>query len=244
MTLTEAFYVPRLHNSLISVPNLIEKGFTVTVIKEKCLMESKQGPLIEFKKWSSFCISVGDRTNLWHQRFGHLRTKAIVAMSKKEVVLEIPKVEENESKVLLALAVSWQILTASLFDHCYKSCQRIHMESKDPMEVAGIEKFDFFLIVVNDYSDCTYALSSVNRSKCDNSDDLQDYLGDQSAVLDEIPDNTPELNGTGEETMDCHEHDHVYAEVCRSTSRLVGRSHMCCMLNQEWVYKFQENYSF
>jgi hypothetical protein len=35
--------------------------------------------------------SVADATNVLYQRFCHLGTKATVAMSKKEVVLEIPR---------------------------------------------------------------------------------------------------------------------------------------------------------
>jgi hypothetical protein len=104
-------YVPGLHNNLISVPKLIEKGFSLTMVKKKCLIESKQRLVMELKKSGSFYVteclvvvkdsttpetvnkdkrklsftSVADTTNLWHQRFGHLDTKAIVAMSKKEV---------------------------------------------------------------------------------------------------------------------------------------------------------------
>ena len=42
------------------------------------------------EKKVTFAVAT-DATNVWHQRFGHLGTKAIVAMSNKEIVLGIPK---------------------------------------------------------------------------------------------------------------------------------------------------------
>jgi hypothetical protein len=50
--------------------------------------------------------SVADATKVWHRRIGYLSTKAIVAMSKKEVVLGIPKLE----------GVKFTSLIAKLFD--------------------------------------------------------------------------------------------------------------------------------
>jgi hypothetical protein len=44
-----------------------------------------------------------DATNVWHQRLGHLGTKATVVMSNKEIVLGIPKLEQDKIEVLFAL---------------------------------------------------------------------------------------------------------------------------------------------
>jgi len=46
-----------------------------------------------------------DATNVCHRRFGHLGTKAVLAMSKKELVWKFQSLKRINTKVVLALAV-------------------------------------------------------------------------------------------------------------------------------------------
>jgi len=109
MNLTRVLYVHGLHRNLISTPKLIEKGLTLKMLKHQCIIESKRGPVMAIPKSGSFyvaeCLTVvrdtcapervtlidqkvtiAVATNVGHQRLGHLSTKAIVAVSKKEIV--------------------------------------------------------------------------------------------------------------------------------------------------------------
>ena len=100
---TRVLYVHGVHKNLISVPTLIDKRLSLTMLKNKCLLESKRGLVVEVKKSSSFydteCLaivtdssdpdilkkderkvsfaSVADTTNMWQNRFSLLGTKAI-----------------------------------------------------------------------------------------------------------------------------------------------------------------------
>jgi hypothetical protein len=56
--------------------------------------------IIMIDKKVTFAVATG-ATNTCNQRFGRLGTKAIVAMAKKEIVLGIPKLEEDEYKSFL-----------------------------------------------------------------------------------------------------------------------------------------------
>jgi len=51
---SELLYVPGLKKNLISVPQLVEKRLNLTMLKHECLIESKQGPVIEVKKRGSY----------------------------------------------------------------------------------------------------------------------------------------------------------------------------------------------
>ena len=57
VTFTVVLYVPGLHKNLISDPKLIEKGSSLTMFKNKFLVESKRGLVMEIKKSGSFYIT-------------------------------------------------------------------------------------------------------------------------------------------------------------------------------------------
>jgi hypothetical protein len=183
VSLTGKVYVPGLHKNLMSAPKLIEKGLSLKMLKHKCIVESKRGPVIAIPKSGSLyiteCLMVvtdrlasetvtmidkkftfavaSDATNSWHQRFGYLGTKAIVAMSKKEIVLGISKLEEHKYE-------------SSLWPGC-------------------------------------------TLGKIDNAKEFKEYLSDQSTVLIEIRDYTPQLSVSAERNhTECHEHDEVYVQ--------------------------------
>jgi hypothetical protein len=105
-----------------------------------------------------------DTTNLRHQTFGHLGTKAIVVMSKKEVVLGIPTLEENKCESsLCSCCVSGEFDSKSFRSsgvHWSKRCERIHMDIKGPVKVVGIGKFQEL-----SHSGFTKAFLLVNRSE-------------------------------------------------------------------------------
>jgi len=99
------------------------------------------------------------------------------------------------------------------------------MDIQGPMEVTGIGKYKYFLILVDYYSGFTKASPLINKSEalkfyksfcehacnflnkritylsCDNakeftSTEFREYVSDQGTVLDVIPDYTPQLNET------------------------------------------------
>jgi hypothetical protein len=163
-----------------------------------------------------------DTTNVWHRTFGHLGTKAIVATSKKEIVLGIPNLEEDKYESSLfsgsALGNFDRKPFRSSGRHSSEPCARIYKDIKRPMEVTAIGMYKYFRILGYDYCGFTKAFSLINKSealkfyksfcehawnllnkrvtylRCYNSKKFEKYLSDQGTVLDEIPDYTPQLN--------------------------------------------------
>ena len=74
----------------------------------ECLMVLTDPPAPEavttIDKKVSFAVA-SYATNVWHQRLGHLGTKSIVAMSKKESLLEFETLKRINSQVLIGLVV-------------------------------------------------------------------------------------------------------------------------------------------
>jgi hypothetical protein len=93
------------------------ESFSLKMLKHKCIIDAKQGPVKMIPKSGSFYVTeclidvtdsparetvtmidkkvtfavATDPTKVWHQKCGHLGTQAIVATSKKEIFLGIPK---------------------------------------------------------------------------------------------------------------------------------------------------------
>jgi hypothetical protein len=87
----------------------------------------------------------------------YLGIKAIVAFSKKEVVLGAPKLEEDtcESSLCSGFVLGKFDLKSSRSSgrHCSKPCERIHMDITSPKEVGTIGIFRYFLMLADNYSD-------------------------------------------------------------------------------------------
>jgi len=109
-------------------------------------------------------------------------------------------------------------------------CEKVHMDIKGPMDMMSIGKHLYFLILVDDYSGLTVAYPMQKKSdalkfyrgfaeqawnqtgkrirylRCDNAKEFlssafNEYLSTQGTVLQDIPDYTPELNGTAERNI-------------------------------------------
>ena len=97
-----------------------------------------------------------DAATVWQQRFGHLGTKAIFAMSKKAIVSEIAKLEDDRYKSSLLSGCPLGQFDPKPFRssgrHCCQPCQRIHIDIEVSMEVIAIGKYKYFLLLIQDYS--------------------------------------------------------------------------------------------
>jgi hypothetical protein len=109
-------------------------------------------------------------------------------------------------------------------------CEKVDMDIKGPMDMMSIGKHPYILILVDNYSGLRVAYPMQKRSdalkcytgfaeqpwnqigkrisylRCDNakkflSSGCNEYLSTQGTVLQDIPDYTPELNGTAERNI-------------------------------------------
>ena len=102
------WYVPRMNINLMSVGQLIEKGFLVTMkdnllklydCNHKLIMQYELGRNRTFKAnvatTDNKCLSARSakgESDLWHKRLGHLNYKSLGHMSSKNLVHGIPKI--------------------------------------------------------------------------------------------------------------------------------------------------------
>ncbi|GLT43009.1 hypothetical protein SLA2020_169860 [Shorea laevis] len=104
----DVLYVPDISQSLISVGQLLENKFALHFHDNMCDVADESGVILFSVKMSdrSFpvewknteilaCTSIVNNSGLWHKRFGHYNYKSLKEMHSKNMVINMPIVNED-----------------------------------------------------------------------------------------------------------------------------------------------------
>ncbi|KAJ8641623.1 hypothetical protein MRB53_018317 [Persea americana] len=108
--ISNVLYVPEINQNLLSVGQLLEKGYKVFFEDNHCLITDAQGREV-FKvqmEGKSFVLNLMEEeqvavhkedstTMLWHQRLGHVHHAALLLMQKNNLGEGLPELEEELS---------------------------------------------------------------------------------------------------------------------------------------------------
>ena len=103
-------FVPNIDQNLLSVRQLVEKGFKVYFEDRNCIIKDAKGKeVFNIKiKGKSFALNLledehatvlqqDSTTMLWHRRLGHFHHDVVLYMKKNQIVEELPDLEKNLS---------------------------------------------------------------------------------------------------------------------------------------------------
>lgn len=107
--INDVLYVPRLAHNLLSVGQLVQKGYKVVFDGGACeiidkrtkaaiakvgMTRNKVFPLV-MPSCNKVALSseVVDESHLWHLRYGHLHQKGLQLLKQKEMVTELPEIK-------------------------------------------------------------------------------------------------------------------------------------------------------
>ncbi len=103
----DVYYVPDLKSNILSMGQLMEKGYSVLMKDRMLQLKDKQGQSVahvemgknrmyklNLQKMQEKCLSVDveDKATLWHLRFGHLHHGGLRVLAKKNMVHRLPDV--------------------------------------------------------------------------------------------------------------------------------------------------------
>ncbi|GJU79860.1 retrovirus-related pol polyprotein from transposon TNT 1-94 [Tanacetum coccineum] len=114
---------------------------------------------------------------LWHQRLSHLNFDYINLLSKKDVVIGLPKLKYVKDQLCSSCKVSKAKRSSFKSKTVPSSKGRLnllHMDLCGPIRVASINRKRFILVIVDDYSRYTWTLFL--RSKDETPQVLKDFL--------------------------------------------------------------------
>ncbi|GJS88552.1 retrovirus-related pol polyprotein from transposon TNT 1-94 [Tanacetum coccineum] len=195
ITIKRVYYVEGLNHNLFSVGQFCDADLEVAFRKSTCFVRDLQGNdlLTGNRGTDLYTISLQETTSstpiclmakasptqawLWHQRLSHLNFDYINLLSKKDVVIGLPKLKYVKDQLCSSCEVSKAKRSSFKSKTVPSSKGRLnllHMDLCGPMRVASINGKKYILVIVDDYSRYTWTLFL--RSKDETPKVLKDFL--------------------------------------------------------------------
>ncbi|GKC23421.1 retrovirus-related pol polyprotein from transposon TNT 1-94 [Tanacetum coccineum] len=107
-TIKDVYYVPAMKSNILSLGQLMEKGYWVLMKNEKMLLKNKEGvmvTLVRMCKNRTFKLNLNsiaekclksdlsDEESMWHLRFGHLHFSGLKELTRKSMAHGLPNLE-------------------------------------------------------------------------------------------------------------------------------------------------------
>ncbi|GJX39060.1 retrovirus-related pol polyprotein from transposon TNT 1-94 [Tanacetum coccineum] len=195
ITIKRVYYVEGLNHNLFSVGQFCDADLEVAFWKSTCFVRDLQGnDLLSGNRRSDlYTISLQETTSstpicllakasptqawLWHRRLSHLNFDYINLLSKKDIVIGLPKLKYVKDQLCSSCEVSKAKRSSFKSKTVPSSKGRLnllHMDLCGPMRVASINGKKYILVIVDDYSRYTWTLFL--RSKDETPEVLKDFL--------------------------------------------------------------------
>ncbi|GJR33174.1 retrovirus-related pol polyprotein from transposon TNT 1-94 [Tanacetum coccineum] len=195
ITIKRVYYVEGLNHNLFSVGQFCDADLEVAFRKSTCFVRDLQGNdlLTGNRGTDLYTISLQETTSstliclmakasptqawLWHRRLSHLNFDYINLLSKKDVVIGLPKLKYVKDQLCSSCEVSKAKRSSFKSKTVPSSKGRLnllHMDLYGPMRVASINGKKYILVIVDDYSRYTWTLFL--RSKDETPKVLKDFL--------------------------------------------------------------------
>ncbi|GJT52395.1 retrovirus-related pol polyprotein from transposon TNT 1-94 [Tanacetum coccineum] len=187
--------IKRVYYNLFSVGQFCDADLEVAFRKSTCFVRDLQGNnlLTGNRGTDLYTISLQETTSsapiclmakasptqawLWHRRLSHLNFDYINLLSKKDVVIGLPKLKYVKDQLCSSCEVSKAKRSSFKSKTVPSSKGRLnllHMDLCGPMRVASINGKKYILVIVDDYSRYTWTLFL--RSKDETPEVLKDFL--------------------------------------------------------------------
>nr|GEY38822.1 retrovirus-related Pol polyprotein from transposon TNT 1-94 [Tanacetum cinerariifolium] len=195
VTINKVYYVEGLNHNLFLVGQFYDANLEVTFKKSTCFVRNLQGnDLLTGNHGSDlYTISIQESTSstllclmakatptpawLWHRRLSHLNFDYINLLSKKDIVIGLPKLKYVMDQLCSSCELSKAKRSSFKSKVVSSSKGRLnlfHMDLCGPMQVASINGKKYILVIVDDYSRYTWTLFL--RSKDETPEVLNEFL--------------------------------------------------------------------
>lgn len=167
--LTEVYYIPKLRSNIISLGQLEEKGFKVTLGNGRLCVFDQGGTLLisaprtanrlylaKFQLSSPICLLAHseEASWQWHARYGHLNFRALNDLGAKKMVEGMPiisRVEKICDGCVLGKQHRKHFPQMSNF-RAGKGLELVHADLCGQITPKSLGGASYFLLVVDDYS--------------------------------------------------------------------------------------------
>ena len=170
--------VDGLKHNLLSISQLCDKGNKVIFEKSRCIIENEQDNKIlfvgnrhenvyvfhlnEFFNSDIKCFtSMNDNSWLWHRRLGHAHMDLLSKLSRKELVIGLPKIKYEKDRLCKACQHGKQTKKSFKSKNIVSTSrplQLLHMDLFGPSRTASFGGKYYCLVIVDDFSRYTWVM--------------------------------------------------------------------------------------
>ena len=180
----DVLYVEGLKHNLLSISQFCDKGNQVIFNDKQCLVINQVDNQIklvgkrinniymidlesEISLDASCLVSINDDTWTWHRRFAHASMDLIQKLSRKDLVIGLPKLNYIKDKMCDACQKGKQVKSSFKSKKVIstsKPLDLLHMDLIGPSRIRSYGGNSYILVIVDDYSRFTWTLFLKHKS--------------------------------------------------------------------------------
>ena len=166
--ISDVLYVPEINQNLLSVTQLLEKGYKVLFEDKNCVIKDANNiEMIKVQmKGKSFVLDLmneeqqaavhkeDDNTMLWHKRLGHFHHAALLFMKKNNIVKDMPELDDLPPKCV-ACQYGKQTRLPFQQNKTWRASQKlqlVHTDVGGPMKTPSLNGSKYYIAFIDDYS--------------------------------------------------------------------------------------------
>ena len=176
-------YMPDLDQSLLSVGQLVENGYSLHFEDGSCTIVDKEKDklvlaklkmenrsfIMNFKHGDNVAFRIDSTTDswLWHKRLGHLNFQGLKLLHQKNMVQGLPKIEEKE-EVCEGCALGKhhrQPFPKGVAWRAKKPLELVHTDVCGPMRTPSHSQNMYFILFIDDFTRMTWVYFMRQRSE-------------------------------------------------------------------------------
>lgn len=169
--ISDVLYVPQLDQNLLSVAQLIKKGYSVLFQNNFCQILDLNGLLVlsipminnSFSiQWNStsVCVSVSTLNNtwLWHKRYGHINLKSLQFAYKHNFITGLSSIAYTND-VCRTCQLGKSHRKPFHVNQAWRASEKLELVHSDvcgPMNTASLSNNKYFVLFIDDYTRMTW----------------------------------------------------------------------------------------
>jgi len=170
LIIEDVFYVPDMKCNLISIGQLVEKGFSVSMEGESLkLFDSKKNLVLKsalsknriyrcnISSDKMMCMSATineDVEALWHLRYDHLNYRSLIELNSKDLVYGLPKLNAKKSicEICVKSKQSRLPFVSDAPKRASEALQVVHSDICGPFEVPSLGGSKYFITFIDEFT--------------------------------------------------------------------------------------------
>ncbi|RHN79907.1 putative RNA-directed DNA polymerase [Medicago truncatula] len=164
--ISDVLYVPEIDQNLLSVGQLLDKGFKVIFENKQCLIKDANDKVIFSIKMRSKSFSfdpmkeeqiaypaIVNSTEIWHKRLGHFHHAAVLNLQRKNLAQGLPHLDaELPSCKACQYGKQVRLPFTQATWRATEKLQLIHTDLAGPQRTTSLNESKYYIVFIDDYT--------------------------------------------------------------------------------------------